>query len=142
MAYGRSHICSSWNDASNEWYSGIEEAAFKLVIIVKATSSKSVVSLFNDRANTGQCWNKAIFISLMLDGNEHLAVCLIIPVFLGDILGIYSRTVRFLEKASLSHGIPGTELKLWLDYSQSIGTLNQMRVSKPNANVNVYLRWR
>ncbi|KAH6665603.1 hypothetical protein B0J14DRAFT_660313 [Halenospora varia] len=43
---------SSWNDASNEWYSSDEEAAFKLATTVNATSSKSPSSLFNDRANT------------------------------------------------------------------------------------------
>jgi hypothetical protein len=75
---------SSWNDASNEWYSSDEEAASKLATAVNATSSKSPSSLFNDRANTEQCWNKTIFISLVPNGDKRLAVCPIIPVFPGD----------------------------------------------------------
>jgi hypothetical protein len=75
---------SSWNDASNEWYSSDKEAAFKLATTVKATSSKSLASLFNDRANTQQHRNKAIFMSLLPNGDERLAVCPTIPVFPGD----------------------------------------------------------
>jgi hypothetical protein len=103
---------SSWNDASNEWYSSDEEAAFKLTTTVNATLSKSLSSLFNNRANTEQCWNKAIFISLLPDGDKCLDACLTIPVFPGDFLGIYSRTVRFSENISLSHAIPGPIAKL------------------------------
>ncbi len=132
---------SSWNDASNEWYSNDEEAAFKLTTAVKANSSKSLASLFNDRANTQQHWNKALFISLLPNGDNFLDVCPTIPVFPGDFLGIYSGTVRFSEKPNASHGIPGPEPKLWLDYSQSTGTLNQMQVSKPDDDANVHLRW-
>lgn len=132
---------SSWNDVSNEWYSGDEEAAFKLATNVKATSSKSVASLFNDRANTPQHQNKALFISLFPDGDKRLVVCPTIPVSPGDFLGMYSGTVRFSEKYNPSHGIPGREPKLWLDYSQSTGTFNQTQVSKPNADANVYLHW-
>jgi hypothetical protein len=132
---------SSWNDASNEWYSSDEEAAFKLATTVKAISSKSLASLFNDRANTQQHRNKAIFMALLLNGDRRLDVCPTIPVFPGDFLGIYSGTVRFSENSSLSHGIPGPELKLWLDYSQVTGTFNQMQVSKPDDDANVHLRW-
>jgi hypothetical protein len=132
---------SSWNDASNEWYSSDEEAAFKLAMTVNETSSKSLSSLFNDRANTEQCWNKAIFMSLVPNGDERLAVCPIIPVFPGDFLGIYSGTIRFSENTSLSHTIPGPKEKLWLDYSQATGTLNQMQVSEPHDDANVHLRW-
>jgi hypothetical protein len=75
------------------------------------------------------------------NGDNFLDICPIIPVFPGDFLGIYSGTVRFSEKPNPSHGIPGPEPKLWLDYSQSTGTFNQMQVSKPNTNANVYLHW-
>ncbi len=131
---------SLWNNASNEWYSSDKEAVFKLAIIVNKTSSKSLSSLFNDRANTEQYWNKAIFMSLVPNGDERLAICPIIPVFLGDFLGIYSRTIQFSENTSLSHTIPGPKEKLWLDYSQATSTLNQMQVSEPHNNANVHLR--
>ncbi|KAH6700678.1 hypothetical protein BKA61DRAFT_620970 [Leptodontidium sp. MPI-SDFR-AT-0119] len=132
---------SSWNEASNEWYSSDEEAAFKLATTVNATSSKSLASLFNDRANTQQHQNKALFISLLPNGDSRLDVCPTIPVYPGDFLGIYSGTIRFSENSSLSHGIPGPESKLWLDYSQVTGTFNQMQVSKPGGDANVHLRW-
>src|SRR5271163_4975849 len=45
---------SSWNDASNEWYSGDEEAAFKLTTTVKATSSKSLASLLRTSRSVEQ----------------------------------------------------------------------------------------
>lgn len=139
---GRLQVADSlWNDASNEWCSNGEKAAFKLATTVKATSSKSLASLFNDRANTHQHWNKAIFISFWPHGDKRLAVGPIIPVLPGDFLGIYSGIVRFSDIASNSHAIPGPEPKLWLDYSQNTGTLNQMQVSKHNADANVHLRW-
>jgi hypothetical protein len=64
-------------------------------------------------------------------------------LFPGDFLGIYSGTVRFSEKVSLSHAIPGPgpTAKLWLDYSQGTGALNQMQVSKPDDDGNVGLHW-
>ncbi|KAH6689928.1 hypothetical protein BKA61DRAFT_717557 [Leptodontidium sp. MPI-SDFR-AT-0119] len=132
---------SSWNDAFNEWYSSDEEAAFKLATTVKAASFKSLASLFSDRANTHQHWNKAIFISLLPHGDKCLTVSPIIPVLPGDFLGIYSGVVRFSDIASNLHAIPGPEPKLWLDYSQNTGTLNQMLVSKHIADANVHLRW-
>ena len=79
--------------------------------------------------------------SLLPNGDKRLDVCPTIPVFPGDFLGIYSRTVRFSENSSLSHDIPGPESKLWLDYSQVTGTFNQMQVSKPDNDANVHLRW-
>jgi hypothetical protein len=108
---------SSWNDASKKWYSSDEEAAFKLAVTADATSSQSLSSLLNDRANTKKCWNKAIFQTLLPHCNKHLAVCPIIPASEGDFLGIYSGTIRFSEDYSFSHTIPGPKEKLWLDYS-------------------------
>jgi hypothetical protein len=132
-----------WNKASNKWYSSNEEAAFKLATIVRATSLISLLSLFNNYNNTEQYPNKVIFISLLPDSNKRLIPCPIIPVFPGDFLGIYSRTIRFSEKVSLLYSIPGPEPipKLWLDYLYSTGAFNQMQVSKPNNNGNIGLYW-
>src|SRR5208282_4826007 len=132
---------SSWNDASNEWYSSDEEAAFKLTTAINATSSKSLSSLFNDRANTEQCWNKAIFISLVPNGDKLLTLCPVIPVFPGDFLGVFSGKVRFTEQVKITQAISGPTTGLWLDYSQVSGTLNQMQVAKPGGDSNVRLEW-
>jgi hypothetical protein len=43
---------SSWNDASNDWYSANEENAFKLETQVIATSSRTTSELFYENADT------------------------------------------------------------------------------------------
>jgi hypothetical protein len=41
----------------------------------------------------------------------------------GDVLGVFARTIRFSENFNSVQGICGPAEKLWLDYSQVIGTL-------------------
>jgi hypothetical protein len=53
---------------------------------------------------------------------------------------VFSGKIRFL-KDKVVQAIPGRTEKLWLDYSQVSGTLNQMRVAKPDGDVNVRLEW-
>ncbi|OQE13978.1 hypothetical protein PENSTE_c040G06747 [Penicillium steckii] len=55
--------------------------------------------------------------------------------------GIFAGAVRFSEELSITHGIPGPTGRLWLDYSQVTGVLNQMQVSEPGGKANVRLHW-
>ncbi|KAG9230592.1 hypothetical protein BJ875DRAFT_150635 [Amylocarpus encephaloides] len=132
---------SSWSDASNNWYSKDEETTFKLTTAFRASSSRSLSSLFNDRALREPCPNKSIYITLEPKGDKFLSVCPIIPVLESDFLGIFSGTIRFSENVNINHSIPGLTRNLSLDYSQVTGTLNQMQVSKPDGDTNVRLEW-
>jgi hypothetical protein len=133
---------SSWNDASNDWYSSDEETTFKLTTAFRASSSRSLSSLFNDRALREPCRNKSIYITLEPKGDRFLSVCPIIPVVESDFLGIFSGTIRFSEDVvNGNHSIPGPTRNLSLDYSQVTGMLNQMQVSKPDGDANVRLEW-
>ncbi|KAH8751818.1 hypothetical protein BGZ57DRAFT_913151 [Hyaloscypha finlandica] len=132
---------SSWNDASNDWYSSDEETTFKLTTAFRASSSRSLSSLFNDRALREPCRNKSIYITLEPKGDRFLSVCPIIPVVESDFLGIFSGTIRFSEDINGNHSIPGPTRNLSLDYSQVTGMLNQMQVSKPDGDANVCLEW-
>merc|ERR1712093_170465 len=131
---------SSWNNASNDWYSADEETAFKLETKFIASSSTTTPELFYDNVDTGLCWNKSIFISLIEKSDKLLAVCPSIPVSRNNFLGVFSGKIRYSEDRVVQ-AIPGPTEKLWLDYSQVSGTLNQMQVAKPDGDVNVYLKW-
>ncbi|KNG81119.1 hypothetical protein ANOM_011431 [Aspergillus nomiae NRRL 13137] len=85
--------------------------------------------------------NKSIFISLLPTDNGHLSVCPIVPLREGDFLGVFAGTIGFSEHFDPFCGIRGPGQRLWLDYSQITGTLNQMRVSQPSGYANVYLQW-
>lgn len=56
-------------------------------------------------------------------------------------MDVFAGTVRFSEKFNATHGISGPTKRLWLDYSQITGVLNQMHVSEPGDNANVCLLW-
>ena len=130
-----------WNDGSNEWRSALEEIEFISDHKVPATSSMCTVELFSDSgAHTETFWNKSTFISLFPVTDTTLWVCPIIPVFRGDFLGLFAGEVRFCEDQCLS-SIPGPMAKLWLDYSEVTGTLNQMHVAENDQSANVDLIW-
>jgi hypothetical protein len=90
--------------------------------------------------DTGLCWNKSIFISLVEKSDKLLAVCPSIPVSRNNFLGVFSGKIRYSEDRVVQ-AIPGPTEKLWLDYSQVSGTLNQMQVAKPDGDANVHLKW-
>lgn len=132
---------SLWNNAANEWFSGDEEAAFKLAGQLTVASTKTPWDLFDRQAITEGGKNKSLFISLLPKGDNFLSVCPIIPVQEGDFLGLFAGTIRFSENFNAAHGIHGPAENLWLDYSQTTGTLNQMQVLKPGEDANVCLQW-
>lgn len=73
--------------------------------------------------------------------NRFLSVCPIVSVKQGDILGVFAGRIRFSDDFDNLYGIRGPFEKLWLDYSQVTGTLNQMKVSRHGSEANVQLHW-
>ena len=58
----------------------------------------------------------------------------------GDFLGIFSGKLRYSDLTP-SRAIEGPIAGLWLDYSETPGKLNHMRVAKPGESTNVCLAW-
>ena len=85
--------------------------------------------------------NKTFFISIRPGVDKLVSVFPIVPIFLDDLLGIFSGKIRFSEHCSVVQSIMGPTLYLWLDYSQITGTLNQMHVVQPGGEANVRSAW-
>ncbi|CRG91089.1 Vacuolar protein sorting-associated protein 3 [Talaromyces islandicus] len=132
---------ASWNNATNVWFSGKEETAFKLAGGTMVAADDPVWGLFDHQALSESKHNKTLFITLLPKNEHNLAVCPIVPVYPGDFLGTFAGTIRFSDDFNRVHGIHGPMEKLWLDYSKVTGVLNQMKVSKPGGEANVQIRW-
>lgn len=132
---------SAWNNAANAWFSAEEEAAFQLTSEPTVASTDPLWGLCDHQAVSENGRNKSIFVSLLPKDDKFLSVCPIIPVHEGDFLGVFAGTFRFSDNFDSVHGIRGPAEKLWLDYSQVTGTLNQMQVSQPGGDANVHLQW-
>ncbi|KAJ6436687.1 carbonic anhydrase [Purpureocillium lavendulum] len=85
--------------------------------------------------------NRAIFVSLVPLEASLLSVCPIIGVQQGDFLGVFAGKIRYTDTFDALYQIPGPRENLWLDYSQTTGVLNLMRVSPPDGDANVRLDW-
>jgi hypothetical protein len=132
---------SSWNNATNIWFTDEEEAAFKLAGGPMVAADDPLWGLFDHQALSESNQNKTLFINLLPKNEHSLAVCPIVPVCQGDFLGIFAGTIRFSDGFNRAHGIRGPMEKIWLDYSNVTGVLNQMKVSKPGGVANVQIRW-
>uniref|UniRef100_A0A093UXY3 Uncharacterized protein n=1 Tax=Talaromyces marneffei PM1 TaxID=1077442 RepID=A0A093UXY3_TALMA len=131
---------SSWTNAFNKWRFKQEASAFGLAYEpVVASDPLWCISDQYNVSESGQ--NKSIFIFLFPGKNRFLSVCPIVPVNQGDILGIFAGRIRFSDEFDNLYGIRGPFEKLWLDYSQITGTLNQMKVSRHSNEANVQLHW-
>ena len=67
-----------------------------------------------------------------------LSVSALVSIAHGDFLGIFSAKLRYINEKllrAIKDPFPG----LWLDYSETQGKLNQMRVAKPGEQTNVCL---
>lgn len=83
----------------------------------------------------------SLFVVLKPRGNEGLMVCPITTLKPGDFLGIFSGEIRYSSSFNETHGIPGPQEKLWLDYSRITGALNLMQTTWPGQDSNVCLQW-
>jgi hypothetical protein len=96
--------------------------------------------------------NKAIFINMIpykgesrkrVIGNKPastklLSISPLIQVAPGDFLCIFSGKLRYLDSKPL-RAIEGPIAGLWLDYSETPGKLNHIRVAKSGESTNVCL---
>ncbi|CEL01161.1 hypothetical protein ASPCAL00750 [Aspergillus calidoustus] len=133
----------SWNDAVNEWLSRDEAVAFSLTTkqSLGAPLADHLWDLSDNRSILESTRNKSIFVTILPKENEALSICSIIPVEEGDFLGIFAGTIRYSRDFSPIWGIRGPTDNLWLDYSNTTGTLNLMRVSRPGSSANVQIHW-
>jgi hypothetical protein len=131
----------SWNNAINTWRFDEEAATFRLTCQPEVTSDEPLWCISDQHAMAESGRNKSVFTFLFPRNDRFLSVCPIVPVNHGDMLGVYAGEIRFTEKFDNSYGIRGPSEKLWLDYSQVTGTLNQMKVSLHVDEVNVRLHW-
>ncbi|KAJ5989701.1 hypothetical protein N7481_004911 [Penicillium waksmanii] len=131
---------TSWNNASNEWASVAEEEIFKQGAAESLSADNLGIRLSDGLVYEGET-DKSAFITLLPKEDSTLFVASIIPVYKGDFLGIFAGAIRFSEEFSIAHSIPGPTGRLWLDYSQVTGVLNQMQVSEPGGKANVCLHW-
>jgi hypothetical protein len=123
---------SSWNNATNIWFTNEEEAAFTLAGGPMVAANDALWGVVRSSSS----------IRTLLPKNEHnFAVCPIVPVCPGVFLGIFAGKIRFSDDFNRVHGILGPMEKLWLYYLNVIGVLNQMKVLKYSDEANVQLCW-
>ncbi|GAA3296676.1 hypothetical protein GCM10020218_080450 [Dactylosporangium vinaceum] len=130
----------SWNNASNGWTTITEEETFKRCAAESVAADNLGIRHSDELAYEGGT-DKSAFVTLLPKEDGSLFVSSIVPICKGDFLGIFAGAVRFSEEFSVAHGIPGPTGRLWLDYSQVTGAMNQMQVSEPGGNANVCLHW-
>jgi hypothetical protein len=131
---------TSWNNAYNEWATIAEEEAFKQCAAETISADNLGIRHSDELVYEGGT-DKSAFVTLLPKEDGPLSVSSIVPICKGDFLGIFAGAVRFSEELSITHGIPGPTGRLWLDYSQVTGVLNQMQVSEPGGKANVCLHW-
>ncbi|KAL2802117.1 hypothetical protein BJX63DRAFT_133904 [Aspergillus granulosus] len=133
----------SWNDAVNEWSSRDEAVAFSSITeqSLGAPSADHLWDLSDNRSILESTRNKSIFVTILPKENGSLSICSIIPVDEGDFLGIFAGAIRYSGDFSPIYGIRGPTDNLWLDYSNTTGTLNLMQVSRPGDRANVRIYW-
>jgi hypothetical protein len=119
---------------------------------IKPTSKKSNFHILCYGLKGQSDRNKSNFVSLVLYEGESgkrtlgarssstklIAVSPLVPVSLGDFLGIFARRLRYTDQKPL-RSILGLVLNLWLDYSVVIGKLGKIRVAKADEMTNVCL---
>lgn len=131
----------SWNSHSNHWHSRQEAVRFIADHgLLQANSSLQGV-LRDIPTKRDRNRDMSMFVIMQPRGSVEITVCSVVTIKPGDFLGIFSGEIRYTNSVSETHGIPGPEKKLWLDYSRTTGALNLMRVSLPGQDANVHLRW-
>ncbi len=130
---------SAQDNRSNTQYSDKEEASYKLISSYIATLTKSNLKRLIKDTYIESGTNKSFFILIRPSAEKLVSVFPIIPVFLGDLLGIFSSKIRFLEHYNVTQAFKRPILNLQLDYLQVTGTLNQIQVIYSGGAANVYL---
>lgn len=131
---------TAWNNSSNQWANSTEQKLF-LDHGTCPISEKRLGTVFGPEAASGFGRDKSLFIFILPGHDGSLSICSIIPLFVGDYLGVFAGEIRFSDEICSINGIQGPSKKLWLDQSRVTGVLNQMKTSSSNDPANVCLYW-
>ncbi len=69
---------------------------------------------------------------------DLLAVAPLVTIAPGDFLGIFLGRLRYMDQ-SLAKAIGGPVINLWLDYSETMGKPNKIKLAKTGDPTNVCL---
>jgi hypothetical protein len=98
---------SAWDNRSNMWYSDKEEASYKLISSCIATSTESNPKRLTEDMYIESGMNKSFFISIRPGAEKLVSVFPIVPIFPGDLLGIFSSKIQFLEHYNVAQAFKG-----------------------------------
>jgi hypothetical protein len=144
-----------WNDHLTLWdQDSGERDRFLANHSIEATSTKSNAHVLRHGIKGQLERNKSIFINFIpyegtsdkrtfsnkTASTELLAVAPLVTVTPGDFLGIFPGRLRYTD-AKPARAIGGPISNLWLDYSEVMGKMNQIRVAKAGEITNVCLAW-
>lgn len=93
---------SNWDNGSNMWYSDDKEESWKLTSSCTATSTENTPKRLTEDAYIESGTNKLFFISIRPGVDKLVSVFPIVLVSLGDLLGIFSGKIRFLEHCNIA----------------------------------------
>lgn len=146
---------SAWcDDLTVSDQSKTQHETFSVIHNLMATFGRSnKYVLYNGIKGKSDC-NKSAFVSLVPYDSESgkraignkpastklLFVSLLAIVALGDFLGLFLGKLRNGDRRPLN-AIKSPFPGLWLDCSETLGKLNQMRVAKSGEMTNVCLAW-
>jgi hypothetical protein len=94
------------------WYFDEEEASYKLISNCIVTLTESNPKRLIEDAYIKSGTNKSFFILLRLSANKLVNVFLVILVFPGNLLSIFSSKIRFLKHCNVAQAIKGHILNL------------------------------
>ncbi|TVY45311.1 hypothetical protein LSUB1_G000952 [Lachnellula subtilissima] len=95
------------DNGSNMWYSDKEEASYKLTSSCIATSTESNPERLTEDIYIESGTNKSFFVSIRPGAKKLVSVFHIVPVFPGDLLGIFSGKIRFSEHCNIAQAFKG-----------------------------------
>ena len=128
-------VCSS----DSKWCDEGEKRAFLGAVKYVADSTKSNEQLL--REGIGHLvGNKSSSISLIEESPNVWVACPTTPVSPGDFLGILPGHLRYQNFQAGRGAIPGP-CDVWLDRSECVCPLQQMKITTSGENVNVALCW-
>lgn len=145
----------AWNNSLSAWSEDkAEYETFTAHHKTVATSGKSNQYVLCHGIRGKRDDNQSVFVSLVpyegksgkrvmsnkAASTKMLAVSTLAVVMPGDFLGLFSGQLRYVDQRP-AKAIKGPFPGFWLDYSETPGKLNQMRVAKAGEATNVCVAW-
>lgn len=97
----------AWDNGPKRWYSNEEAASYKLISNCIVTSTESNPKRLTEDTYIESGTNKSFFVSNRPSAEKLVSIFPIVPVFLGDLLGIFSGKIRFLEYCDVVQAFEG-----------------------------------